>query len=58
MLLKRGIAATIEEWSCPLNTFWRGGTTTVILCERGIGQFESYTLQHTGHLRDPRDHRS
>ena len=43
MLLKRGIAATIEEWLLSAEYVLAGGNTDVILCERGIRTFESYT---------------
>ncbi len=43
VLLKRGIAATIEEWLLSAEYILSGGNTQVILCERGIRTFESYT---------------
>jgi 3-deoxy-7-phosphoheptulonate synthase len=43
VLLKRGIAATIEEWLLSAEYLLAGGNTQVILCERGIRTFESYT---------------
>ncbi|HTI36918.1 MAG TPA: 3-deoxy-7-phosphoheptulonate synthase [Vicinamibacterales bacterium] len=43
ILLKRGISATIEEWLLSAEYILAGGNTTVILCERGIRTFESYT---------------
>ena len=43
VLLKRGIAATIEEWLLSAEYVLSGGNTEVILCERGIRTFESYT---------------
>jgi 3-deoxy-7-phosphoheptulonate synthase len=43
VLLKRGIAATIEEWLLSAEYILAGGNTEVILCERGIRTFESYT---------------
>ena len=43
VLLKRGIAATIEEWLLSAEYVLAGGNTDVILCERGIRTFESYT---------------
>jgi 3-deoxy-7-phosphoheptulonate synthase len=43
VLLKRGIAATIEEWLLSAEYILAGGNTDVILCERGIRTFESYT---------------
>ena len=43
VLLKRGIAATIEEWLLSAEYILAGGNKDVILCERGIRTFESYT---------------
>jgi 3-deoxy-7-phosphoheptulonate synthase len=43
VLLKRGIAATIEEWLLSAEYVLSGGNERVILCERGIRTFESYT---------------
>ncbi|HEY7791965.1 MAG TPA: 3-deoxy-7-phosphoheptulonate synthase, partial [Vicinamibacterales bacterium] len=43
VLLKRGISATIEEWLLSAEYVLGGGNSQVILCERGIRTFESYT---------------
>jgi 3-deoxy-7-phosphoheptulonate synthase len=43
VLLKRGISATIEEWLLSAEYILAGGNMNVILCERGIRTFESYT---------------
>ncbi len=43
VLLKRGISATIEEWLLSAEYVLAGGNMQVILCERGIRTFESYT---------------
>ena len=43
VLLKRGIAATIEEWLLSAEYLLAGGNYDVILCERGIRTFETYT---------------
>jgi 3-deoxy-7-phosphoheptulonate synthase len=43
VLLKRGISATIEEWLLSAEYVLAGGNTNVMLCERGIRTFESYT---------------
>ncbi len=43
ILLKRGISATIEEWLLSAEYVLSGGNSHVILCERGIRTFESYT---------------
>ena len=43
VLLKRGISATIEEWLLSAEYVLAGGNADVVLCERGIRTFESYT---------------
>ncbi|HUL73014.1 MAG TPA: 3-deoxy-7-phosphoheptulonate synthase [Vicinamibacterales bacterium] len=43
VLLKRGISATIEEWLLSAEYVLSGGNMDVMLCERGIRTFESYT---------------
>ena len=43
VLLKRGIAATIEEWLLSAEYILSGGNDDVILCERGIRTFETAT---------------
>jgi 3-deoxy-7-phosphoheptulonate synthase len=43
ILLKRGIAATIEELLLSAEYIMAGGNYDVILCERGIRTFETYT---------------
>ncbi|HEV8146136.1 MAG TPA: 3-deoxy-7-phosphoheptulonate synthase [Bryobacteraceae bacterium] len=43
ILLKRGIAATIEELLLAAEYIMSGGNYDVILCERGIRTFETYT---------------
>ena len=43
VLLKRGISATIEEWLLSAEYMLAGGNMNVMLCERGIRTFESYT---------------
>ena len=43
VLLKRGIAATIEEWLLSAEYILSGGNGQVVLCERGIRTFENYT---------------
>jgi 3-deoxy-7-phosphoheptulonate synthase len=43
VLLKRGIAATIEELLLSAEYVLAGGNYNVILCERGIRTFETYT---------------
>jgi 3-deoxy-7-phosphoheptulonate synthase len=43
VLLKRGIAATIEELLLSAEYILSGGNYEVMLCERGIRTFETYT---------------
>jgi 3-deoxy-7-phosphoheptulonate synthase len=43
IMLKRGIAATIEEWLMSAEYILSGGNKEVVLCERGIRTFENYT---------------
>jgi 3-deoxy-7-phosphoheptulonate synthase len=43
VMLKRGIAATIEELLLSAEYLLAGGNYAVILCERGIRTFETYT---------------
>lgn len=43
VMLKRGIAATIEELLLSAEYLLAGGNYDVILCERGIRTFETYT---------------
>ena len=41
ILLKRGLAATIEEWLMSAEYIMAGGNENVILCERGIRTYET-----------------
>jgi 3-deoxy-7-phosphoheptulonate synthase len=61
ILLKRGLANTIEELLMSAEYIMSGGNEKVILCERGIRTFETYTrntldisavpvLKHLSHL--------
>ena len=43
ILLKRGLANTIEEWIMSAEYIMANGNPNVILCERGIRTFEKYT---------------
>jgi len=43
ILLKRGIAATLEELLLSAEYIMAGGNYNVVLCERGIRTFETYT---------------
>ncbi|CCO08902.1 3-deoxy-7-phosphoheptulonate synthase [Desulforamulus hydrothermalis] len=43
ILLKRGLSATVEEWLMAAEYIMSEGNQQVILCERGIRTFETYT---------------
>ena len=43
ILLKRGLSSTIEEWLMSAEYIMAGGNERVILCERGIRTFETFT---------------
>ena len=43
VMIKRGMSATYEEWLMSAEYVMAGGNEKVILCERGIRTFESYT---------------
>lgn len=43
VLLKRGLANTVEEWLMSAEYIMSEGNHNVILCERGIRTFEPYT---------------
>ncbi len=43
VLLKRGMAATVDEWLCAAEYILAGGNSRVILCERGIRSFDKNT---------------
>jgi 3-deoxy-7-phosphoheptulonate synthase len=43
VLLKRGLSSTIEEWLLSAEHVMAQGNAQVILCERGIRTFETYT---------------
>lgn len=43
VLLKRGFSATYDEWLNAAEYILAGGNPNVMLCERGIRTFESYT---------------
>lgn len=43
VLLKRGFSATYEEWLYAAEYIAIEGNTSIILCERGIRTFETYT---------------
>ncbi len=43
VLLKRGLSSTVEEWLMSAEYIMSEGNPNVILCERGIRTFETYT---------------
>jgi len=43
VLLKRGLSSSYEEWIMSAEYIMAGGNEEVILCERGIRTFETYT---------------
>lgn len=61
ILLKRGVSATMEEWLMAAEYIMAGGNGNIVLCERGIRTFETYTrntldlnavpmIKHLSHL--------
>lgn len=43
IMLKRGLAATVEDWLMSAEYILSNGNREVMLCERGIRTFETYT---------------
>jgi len=43
VMLKRGLSATVEDWLMSAEYILSNGNPDVILCERGIRTFETYT---------------
>ncbi len=43
IMLKRGLAATVEDWLMSAEYILSNGNRQVMLCERGIRTFETYT---------------
>jgi 3-deoxy-7-phosphoheptulonate synthase len=43
VMLKRGLAATVEDWLMSAEYILSSGNRQVMLCERGIRTFETYT---------------
>ena len=43
VLLKRGLAATVDEWLNAAEYIMNEGNSNVVLCERGIRTYETYT---------------
>lgn len=61
ILLKRGLSSSMEEWLMAAEYIMVGGNENIVLCERGIRTFETYTrntldlnavpmLKHLSHL--------
>src|SRR5260370_31050143 len=66
VLLKRGFAATLDEWLLAAEYILAAGNPNVLLCERGVRGFDPQTpnllylscvplLPHLPHLPIPRD---
>ena len=53
VLLKRGLANTIEEWIMAAEYIMSEGNPNVIFCERGIRTFEKYTRNTLDHAVIP-----
>ena len=53
VLLKRGMSATMEELLLSAEYILAGGNYDVILCERGIRTFETYTATRSTSPRFP-----
>ena len=49
VLLKRGLAATVEEWLMAAEYILSEGNMQVVLCERGIRTYETKNQKHPGH---------
>lgn len=43
VLLKRGMSATIKEWTMAAEYIAQSGNTDILLCERGIRTYETHT---------------
>ena len=64
VMVKRGLAASYEEWLLAAEYVLAGGNENVMMCERGIRSFESVTRfyhgrgGHSGHqaVEPPADH--
>ena len=54
VLLKRGMMSTLKEFLMSAEYIVSQGNTDVILCERGIRTFETYTRNTLDHLRRTR----
>ena len=54
VMIKRGMSATYEEWLMSAEYVMAGGNESVILCERGVRTFETYTRNTLDLCGDPR----
>ena len=54
VLLKRGLAATIQDLLMSAEYLLAAGTDSVILCERGHPHLRDLHAQHAGPVRGPR----
>ncbi|MBO4589724.1 MAG: 3-deoxy-7-phosphoheptulonate synthase [Bacteroidaceae bacterium] len=43
ILLKRGLSATVKEWLMSAEYIMAGGNENIVLCERGIRSYDTYT---------------
>ena len=43
VLVKRGLSATVDEWLMAAEYVMSGGNDRVIVCERGVRAYETYT---------------
>ena len=43
VMVKRGLSATVDEWLTSAEYVMSGGNTQVMVCERGIRAYETYT---------------
>src|SRR3989475_9464451 len=57
ILLKRGIAATLEELLLSAEYIMAGGNYNIIVCERGIRTFEPYTRHTPENFATPLGHK-
>jgi len=46
VLIKRGLAATVDEWLMSAEYVISGGNDRVLVCERGVRAYETYTPKH------------
>ena len=51
ILLKRGLSSTIKEWLMSAEYIMAGGNENIILCERGIRSYDTYTRRRRSYHR-------